>query len=193
MTIAVVGMTAILGALSLVIDAGVYFVIQRQLQNAADAAALAAAWYDPSCDSTDAGWRAAGCQPTPGTLASGCPPASDPPDKGPCTAATNAILANDSVALSLCGGPTAATGAVKINVYPASSFVSSPPIRPYVVALECNAPHWFAHILPGVLPTMTIRGNSAAALGWLESNGGVIGGARPVSNPPLAARLVQVS
>src|SRR5439155_27371846 len=60
--IAALAMTSMLGALSMVIDAGVYFVIQRQLQNAADAAALAAVWYDPACPSGTSEWLNAGCQ-----------------------------------------------------------------------------------------------------------------------------------
>jgi hypothetical protein len=172
----------------MVIDAGVYFVIKRQLQNAADAAALAAVWYDPSCDSTDVDWRNAGCQPVPGALPPGCPPASDLLDKGPCAAARNQVQANLNVALSLCAGPNRTQGVVNVDVYPASTVVSSPPIRPYVVRLTCDAPHWFAQILPGVLPTMSIQTNSAAALGWLQANGEVVGGGR-VGSPPLAARL----
>jgi Flp pilus assembly protein TadG len=185
-------MTSMIGALSMVVDAGVYFVIKAQLQNAADAAALAAVWYDPSCDSSSTAWGPAGCQPVPAVVAPTCPPPSDAQDKGPCTAATNEVNANRGVALSLCAGPNLATGAipVKVDVYPSTTTVSTPPIRPYVVTLSCDAPHWFAHILPNVLPTMHINANAAAVLGWLQPNGGVIGGPRPITNPPLAARLV---
>jgi len=201
MTIAVLAMTSMIGALSMVIDAGVYFVIQRQLQNAADAAALAAVWYDPSCDSTDPGWQAAGCQPTPAQIASGCPPPADPPDKGPCTAAVNEVLANQSVALSLCAGPNLPAGQIPVNidVYPSTQVVSTPPIRPYIVTVSCDAPHWFGRIFSSISLTMHINASSAAALGWLQTNGGIIGGPRPLNAPcvsgvplcptPLAARL----
>jgi hypothetical protein len=198
LVIAVVAMISMLGALSMVIDAGVYFVIQRQLQNAADAAALAAVWYDPACNGTPltdptGDWRNAGCQPAPAP-ANGCPPVApvaDPLDVGPCLAAKSQVQANLNVALSLCAGPNRTQGSVNVYVHPANNVVSTPPIRPYVVTLSCDAPHWFAQVLPGVLPSMTIQTTSAAALGWLEQNGAVVGGARPVTNPPLAARLTQ--
>src|ERR1700716_1171121 len=87
--LAALAMTSMLGAVSMVIDAGVYFVIQRQLQNAADAAALAAVWYDPACPSThvdSAGqtdWLKAGCQSSAqGTVPVNCdpsPPLPNPP------------------------------------------------------------------------------------------------------------------
>jgi hypothetical protein len=182
-------MISVLGALSMVIDAGVYFVINRQLQNAADAAALAAVWYDPACDSFDPDWEAAGCQPPPAVPAPKCPPASDPLDKGPCSAARNQVQANLNIALSLCGGPNSSQGTVDVNVTPASNIVSTPPIRPYIVTLSCDAPHWFAHILPGVLPSMTIRTSSAAALGWVQPNGEVVGGPLQPPNTLLGARL----
>ena len=47
--IAAIAMVAVVGAVAMVIDAGMFFVIQRQLQSAADAGALAGAWYDPIC------------------------------------------------------------------------------------------------------------------------------------------------
>src|SRR5258708_3264043 len=101
---AAVAITALIGTLSLVVDAGVYFVIQRPLQNAADAAALAAVWYYPACTNPP-DWINAGCQMTaPSPLAPGCPPTGFPLDNGPCTQAWNQLLANQSVALSLCAG-----------------------------------------------------------------------------------------
>ena len=40
---------ALIGVLGLVIDIGMFRLIDSELENAADAAALAAAWYDPVC------------------------------------------------------------------------------------------------------------------------------------------------
>src|SRR6266851_4935095 len=83
---AALGMVSMIGALSMVVDAGVYFVLQRQLQNAADAAALAAVWYEPACFNL-ADWEAAGCQKTAPPTAPGCPPPGFPNDTGPCSQA----------------------------------------------------------------------------------------------------------
>ena len=47
--LALYAMLVLTGALALVVDAGVFFVTQRQLQTAVDAAALAAVWYSPVC------------------------------------------------------------------------------------------------------------------------------------------------
>src|SRR5207253_5140984 len=47
--IAAVAMVAIVGGLAMVVDAGMFFVVQRQFQAAADAGALAGAWYGPVC------------------------------------------------------------------------------------------------------------------------------------------------
>src|SRR6266851_622241 len=94
---------AMIGALSMVVDAGVYFVIQRQMQNAADAAALAAVWYGPACETVDLphsfGCQAAASHPQP----SNCTVVIE---YAPCTAATDQVIANWGVALSLCQGPT---------------------------------------------------------------------------------------
>src|SRR5437660_436622 len=44
MALAAVGMVAMVALLAFVIDAGSFFIVRRELQNAADAAALAGAW-----------------------------------------------------------------------------------------------------------------------------------------------------
>jgi hypothetical protein len=186
-------MVAMLGAVSMVIDAGVFFVIQRQLQTAADAAALAAVWYDPACPYFTP-WGSYGCQP----------PNSSPPEPecavapnqndAPCNAAADSVKANWSVALALCAGPKSATGTVQIAAgpgIPPSGSLNVPAVQPYVVTVTCNAPHWFAQVLPGVLPTMTISASASAALGWLGPNGQLLGGnTRPTLSTPLVARLL---
>ncbi|MBV9895016.1 MAG: hypothetical protein JO020_12670, partial [Chloroflexi bacterium] len=196
--IAALAMTTMLGALSMVVDAGIYFVIQRQLQNAADAAALAAVWYDPACSSTH--WSGAGCQPSnPNSPAPECPPTANLPagyDPKPCTAAAEAMKANWSVALSLCAGPNLPAGTpgvgVTIDTYAGLANFSGntvPGVQPYVVTLSCKAPHWFGRVLPGVNLTMSISASAAAALGWLAPNGQLHGDPQ-VSNEPLVARLL---
>ncbi len=191
--IAAFAMTAMLGALSMVIDAGVYFVLQRQMQTAADAAALAAVWYDPACPSSQ--WGGAGCQannPDPEA-----PECAVPPNVSfnwkPCTAAVEIVKANWGVAQSLCAGPNLPTGVnpVRITAYPGlppSGSLVTPSVVPYVVSVSCDAPHWFARVLPGVSLTMSIQASAAAALGWLGPNGQIVGGA--TGTPPLVARLV---
>ena len=49
LALAALAMVAVVGGLAMVIDTGMFFVIQRQLQSAADAGALAGAWHDPIC------------------------------------------------------------------------------------------------------------------------------------------------
>jgi len=196
--IAALAMTCMLGALSMVVDAGVYFVIQRELQNAADAAALDAVWYDPACPSSN--WASAGCQasnsrPTaPDCLQpQNVPPKAPPNNNWPCTAAAEQVYANWGVALSLCAGPQqSATGVIQITagpVAPVNGF--SPSVSPYAVTVSCYAPHWFARILPGVKAGVQISASAAAALGWLDSNGELKGDPRPITTPPtpLVARL----
>jgi len=189
---AALAMVALIGALSMVIDTGVYFVIQRQLQTAADAAALAAVWYVPACFNQP-DWLGAGCQQSPpNPLAAGCPPAANPSDEGPCSQATYQLLANQSVALSLCAGPNLPAGTipVQIDAHPGPVLVG-PAVSTYVVSLSCDAPRWFGRILPNVLPTIHIGVSASAALGWLDANGQLRGDAtRPAGNPPLVARLI---
>jgi Flp pilus assembly protein TadG len=192
MALAVVSMVTMLGALSMVIDAGVYFVVKAQLQNAADAAALAAVWYTPACPST---WQSAGCQASyPNPDATNCSTPSG--NVGPCSAAEDVVRANWSVALSLCSGPKLAPGTIPVTLSahpglpPNFSDLVVPSVTPYVVTLDCQAPHWFARFIPGVNLIMDINANATAALGWRGPSGELLGDPRPVSNPPLVARLI---
>jgi Flp pilus assembly protein TadG len=187
--IAALAMTSMLGAVSMVIDAGIYFVLQRQLQTAADAAALAAIWYFPACDAAD--WSAAGCQPTnPDLPPTECttPPNSTFGAPGPCTAAVNTVKANQSVALSLCAGPNLPAGTipVQITAKPGPTLVV-PQVGTYEVSLSCDAPHWFARVFPNVSLTMHINANASAALGWLGPNGQLVGG---LTGTKLVGRLI---
>jgi hypothetical protein len=194
MTLALVGMVSMLGAVSMVIDAGVYFVLQRQLQNAADAAALSAVWYDPACVS--ANWGDYGCQSVNAPSAQECSQApNNAYDARPCTAAVDTMKANWSQALALCAGPNLPNGTIPVNIsthpgLPPNQSLIVPSVTPYVVTLSCDAPHWFARVLPGVKLTMTINASAAAALGWLGPNGQLVGDPRPANNPPLVARLI---
>jgi hypothetical protein len=193
--IAALAMAAMLGAVSMVIDAGVFFVIQRQLQDAADAAALAAVWYDPGCDAATMGID--GCQvaisnPTPPQCM--VPPNSTLPGTMPCTAAFAQVKANWSSVLGLCAGPNLPAGSIPVTIlaYRVHSIPSAnpgaPQLNPFAVSLSCDAPHWFARALPGVKLTQTLSANSAAALAWLGPSG-QLQTTRP-ANPRLVARLI---
>src|SRR5258707_15382587 len=46
---AALAMVALVGGLAMVVDTGMFFVIQRDLHSAADAGALAGAWHQPIC------------------------------------------------------------------------------------------------------------------------------------------------
>jgi hypothetical protein len=181
--VAALGMVVMLGAVSMVIDAGVYFVLQRQLQNAADAAALAAVWYAPACYGTPP-WQVAGCQVTnPDPRPPQCSPINAP---APCTAAVETAQANWGKASLLCQGPNLPTGTIPVNVATGpSQALNLPNVGTYVVTLSCDAPHWFARVLPGVNLTMNISVSSAAALGWLGPNGQLVG-----DPPPPGAKLI---
>ena len=199
--IAALGMVAMLGAVSMVIDAGVYFVLQRQLQNAADAAALDAVWFSPACGPIAFGnppsdpWLKAGCQSQyPNNPASTPPECKVAPNalynSNPCSAAVYTTKANWAAALSLCQGPNLPTGTIPITITAApSQALNLPSVGTYVVTLACDAPHWFARVLPGVNLTMHISVSSAAALGPLGPNGQLVGGPPP-ANTRLVARLV---
>lgn len=196
MALAVISMVTMLGALSMVIDAGVYFVVKAQLQNAADAAALAAVWYSPACPGSEPNWQGAGCQTSyPNTDSTNC--SSPPGNLGPCSAAEDVVKANSSVALSLCSGPKLPSSTIPVTVsahpgIPPASNLVVPNVTPYVVTLECQAPHWFARFVPGVNLIMDINANATAALGWLGTNGQLLGDNDPniPANPRLVARLI---
>jgi hypothetical protein len=195
MALAAVAMVAMLGAVSMVIDAGVYFVIQHQLQNAVDAAALDAVWFSPACFGTLPDWQSAGCQQTnPLPPPAECkPPNTTTENSAPCTAAYDEARANWGIAVSLCDGPSSTPGNnVRISTGPgSSSAATAPTVAPYVVTLSCDAPHWFARVLPGVSATMHISASASAALGWLGPDGELIGGnTRPAIGVPLVARLL---
>jgi Flp pilus assembly protein TadG len=197
MVIAMLAMVSMLGALSMVVDAGIYFVIQHQLQNAADAAALDAVWYYPVCDDTLPSGQSgqAGCQtlnPDPAPAQCTAPPAGN---AAPCTAAVNTASANLGIAMSLCQGPNLPSGTIPVQIAagPLDRSLNLPNVRPYVVTVSCQAPHWFARVLPGVNLTALLSASSSAAIGWPGPNGQLMGQApQPDTDPPtrLVARLI---
>jgi uncharacterized membrane protein len=139
LSIAAVTIIAVVGALAMVVDAGIFFVIQRQFQAAADAAALAGAWHKPVCTSDPL----VGCEPD-----------------GDASAVAKAVAeANAKPMEILCGSP----------INPPSVTVGGPPqnlparVNTIVVTVSCRAGYSFGRILN--LQTVDISASAAAALG----------------------------
>lgn len=163
--VAAMAMIAMIGAVAIVVDWGVFYVLQREMQSAAEAGALAAVWYPPACPFST------GCQTSGPTPQGNCTDWS-------CQAATDFATANLGPATALCAPVNGQQYA--INAYSAGStpLGSDPFVSIYVVEISCQARHWMGTILPNVSPTMRIDVNAAATVGWLGANG-------DLSNTPL--------
>jgi len=170
MVFAAVAMVAIVGAVAFVIDTGIFFVIQRQFQTAADAGALAGAWHDPICPLA----YGPPCQPssaTPllvGTVVGSPPsckmPPSPPgaqPNCAPCAAgftACDVALANAQTVSQLCIAP------IQVIVATGTSLaLIKPKVNDIVVIVKCDAGYSFGRILN--LSSRTLWSSAAAALG----------------------------
>jgi len=186
---AAVAMVAVVGAVAIVIDAGIFFVVQRQLQTAADAGALAGAWHDPICP--NAVGYAPPCQPS----AAG-PPVDplDPTAPVPCPGvpgfvACDVAQANANTVAQLCGGsvppPIIARGTKLIR--PAN-------VNTIVVTVQCDAGYSFGRILN--LTTKRISASAAAALGNRQAtpplcnDGGDMGNLSALPPCGFIARLI---
>jgi uncharacterized membrane protein len=136
-------MVAAIGGLAMVVDVGMFFIVQRQFQTAADAGALAGAWYNPVCVVP-----AAGCQTS----------------RTATEVAQEVALANANSMRDLCGGvippPTVVAG-TRINL-PAR-------VNAIVVTVECDAGYTFGRILN--LSTAHISASSAAIIGMHLGDG----------------------
>ncbi|GAC1316459.1 MAG: hypothetical protein NVSMB2_09350 [Chloroflexota bacterium] len=142
---AAMALVAMVGALAMVVDTGMFLVIQRQLQAAADAAALAGAWYPNVCPS-----GADGCSTGDAT-----------------TVAHNIAIANASRISPLCdGGPTVDPPLIGARL--------NRPLdaNTIVVTVSCDATYSFGRILPGV-STKHIAASAAAAIGNRAANGDI--------------------
>ena len=146
----------LIGAVALVIDAGVFFVTQRQLQTAVDAAVLEAAWYSPACDPTLLHGGTDGCQISAASL----PPTTwSCTDSPPAQCVANAVLQKNLGFIGqLCGG-TPNPPNVSVNAYGTTG------LSEYTIGITCTAPYWFANIFPN-MPTMQISAKAAAAVGY---------------------------
>jgi hypothetical protein len=170
--IAAIAMVAMIGALAMVVDTGMFYVTQRQLQASSDAAALAAAWYPPVCLDASSGCRG-----------------------GDATTIARQIAAANSDSLrQLCDGP------VTVNVTlgtPPLALRRPANVNWIVVESKCSAGYSFGRILG--LPNKPISASSAAAIG-VRSPSGEMGDYVSLNNPLcatdfnppcLVARLVE--
>jgi hypothetical protein len=183
--LAAVAMVAVVGGLAIAIDGGIFFVVQLQLQTAADAGALAGAWVDPVCAvNLPGGYN--GCQ--------AAPPAAD-------VVATQVAQANADTIKQLCGGavsvlpPTIGTQLTGAGVPVA--------VNTIVVTVQCSAGYSFGRILG--LDRQPISASARAAIGDRDPNTGEMVAfttnpatcVNPRVNPPLIpdtcriARLIQ--
>ena len=176
--LALFALVILLGTVSLVVDGGMFLVTQRQLQAAADSASLAAVWYYPVCDSN--------------TYSTQCGPAASPPPGCPtppdsasnCVANTVARAQLVSIG-ALCQAPTIDTGIFKN--YPGAG------LNGYRVTLECDAPYWFARIMPGIPANMHITANAVATIGTGTLTSIVTPVPAPTVDPtPIGSRLLPV-
>jgi hypothetical protein len=171
--VAAVAMVAVVGGLAMVIDAGMFFVIQRQLQAAADAGALAGAWYQPVC-------AAASGVPACKTFA-----ASDPPWPAQIVG-QEVAMANTATISGLCvGGATVPTPTVGTPSGPAPGLNFPQRVNWIVVTAECDAPYTFGRIL-GLITPRHITASSAAVIGDRDVNGDITDFTdTPATNPKV--------
>ncbi len=138
MAFAAIGMVAMVGALAIVVDNGMFLVAQRQMQAAADAGALAGAWHDPICPLGSSGCLG--------------------PANSAQTVASQVAQANAAQIEPLCGG--------QVTVDPpaiGTTLVRPSNVNVIVVSVHCDAGYSFGRILN--LTTKTIGGSAAAGLG----------------------------
>jgi Flp pilus assembly protein TadG len=195
---AAIAMVAMVGGVALVIDLGVFFVIEKQMQSAADAAALAAVWYEPVCIVPTQ--TVAGCQSsaplTP--VRPPCDGARPDGDALPCAVAVEFAERNLGAVRSMCGGPEG-SGGVTVNPYWGAAS-RNPSVNVYIVAIDCDARYWFGRIIPTLPMTRRIAVNAAATIGWRGDTGDVVStlptplpAPLPTPEPRIIARLVRTT
>lgn len=196
-------MVVMVGAVALVVDAGIFFVTGRQLQSAADAAALTASWYEDSVDGT-----------TPLCDFPNPPPPSAQCDhmathSYPVSTIHPCYFDSDCAANAVAERNIGFIGQLCRNITfnPASTgpgnpgrvlSIANPPGNPivatnfYVMTISCDAPYWFARIFPNIPATMTISATATANVGYLSPVGVTTDITQAVGHPgheTLASRL----
>ena len=158
--LALYAMLILIGALSLVVDAGVFFVTQRQLQTAVDAAALAAVWYTPVCDSLDP-LHVGDCQ-------------SVKPNLPTAPAGWSCTTPADCVANAVLQQNVGYSGALCREIAPAPSGRTDAPgngLTYYIMTVDCEAPYWFARVFPSIPATVHLRVFARATIGYPTETG----------------------
>jgi Flp pilus assembly protein TadG len=143
---AAAAMVALVGAMAMVIDVGMFLVVQRQFQSAADAGALAGAWHDPVCLASAGG----GCLASPSAT----------------VVATQVAQANADTVKQLCGG-----AAPTVTVTTGTPLNRPQSVNWIVVTVQCDAGYSFGRILN--LTTKPISMSAAAAIGDRAPNGDI--------------------
>lgn len=162
-----VAILACIGILGLVLDIGLFRVLDSEFENAADAAALAAAWYPPVCPLAAGDLR--------------CKSNSDAT-----TVATNFLNRNLGPASALCSAPPSlANGGIMVQ----SNQIQNPSAPAVSVIVRCNAPYLAGGIL-GLNGGSQITRWATAAIGNEQPNGSL--GDYALTSDPLIAALVSL-
>jgi hypothetical protein len=171
----------LVGAVALVVDAGVFFVAQRQIQNAADAAALGAAWYDNVCK-----------------FPAGCEPVSNPG----CTPRCDADVVADAFANANMGGALAAKLCTNLTFLPddkRKAPYATPPngsnsqyfgLTFYIMQIDCDVPYMFARVFPSIPASLHVSATAMATVGYRTPTGDTAGNPS-FGGPGLVGRLWQ--
>ncbi len=184
MALAAVAMVSIVAMIAFVIDASTFFVIRRELQNAADAGALAGAIYL----SPYSGVPAFAVNPPP---TAGCTSVSDqtttlPPNDTATQVACYYVGLNSAQASRLCN-----TTAGFKNAYTKDE-IGPPALHVLVVEVSCDAEYSFGRILK--LQDRQVSAYAIAGLGRWNRLTGTFGpdlpAIPPTADETLASRLV---
>ena len=135
-----------IGILGLVLDVGLFQVIDTEFENAAAAGALAAAWYDPVCPTTDS--RCARPDNTAGSASN---------------IAGTVANANLGMASKLCASP--------LTIQVQEHAIESPDVQAVSVVISCDAPYLAGAVLQVGSGTSQIVRWSTAGLGSVQSDG----------------------
>ena len=160
---AIIALVSILG---LVVDFGMFRLIDSELENAADAAALAAVWYTPVCPTTDLR----------------CATDNGQPNKTAPQVATQFAQSNLGLARALCGtDPT-----IDPHIQP----IQQPSTTAVTVIIQCDA-HYLAGSILGLRQTQITRW-ATAAIGDKDPVTGKMGSyvAPPAGSASLIAGLM---
>jgi len=154
-----VALIACIGVLGLVLDVGIFRVIDSEFENAADAAALAAAWYDPVCPVVDR--TAQGGLPVDPR----CVRPDDNYQNAAFDVARKVAASNLGLASKLCAT------APELNPPPNVKPIRSPDAQAISVIVTCNAPYLAGAVLQAGSGSSQIIRWATAGLGSIQLDG----------------------